>query len=288
MHLKVHINAKQEKSHMASTLTKFERFDLRSSGAGFTDWIKAFRGIGDRALVAALRAFDSEPTASGGNAHRSIHERVDRIGLPAQSRVFVTIHDFLSDPEACFSKIPDGDYYFASIKPGVHLAHVEDTQTIIDFVANYSERSEDGELGRELFISHNGEPVMSGHIIVEEGRGMEPHTLHGEFTIGNFNDFHRGFHTPEISLDRSFLGNVWAFRDALDPENQDWRDESKFKCNGGVEFTRTQMATEIHNAIQYIPHDGDLYLPGYYEILFERTGETAVRPVFIEAVVDGL
>lgn len=38
----------------------------------------------------------------------------------------------------------------------------------------------------------------------------------------------------------------------------------------------------------HIPHDGDYFMPGYYEVLFERVGENQTRPTLIEAIVEEL
>lgn len=66
----------------------------------------------------------------------------------------------------------------------------------------YCEATAEAELQREIFISHNGgNAVMSGHITIHDDG--EPNSMYSEFTIGNFNAFHRGFHTPEISMSRS-------------------------------------------------------------------------------------
>lgn len=257
-----------------------------TNGAGFSDWSRVALKTGNLALQSMLRKFDSEPGLHGRNAHHFIHDRLTTLQLPVQNCIFMPLKNFLQAPEDYFSVVPHGDYYFASIKPGTHLAHATTKEEVMEFMDSYASSASSTELSREVFISHNGEAVMSGHITISEDG--EPNSLYGEFTVGNFNRFHRGFHTPEISISRTRFGNQWLFRDALAAQNDDWRTSEQFPCFGGSAMSRIDMAQRINSALSYIPHDGDFILPGYYEILFERVDEAHTRPAFIEAVVDGL
>ncbi|HMR72679.1 MAG TPA: hypothetical protein PKD68_01580 [Candidatus Saccharibacteria bacterium] len=253
-------------------------------GAGFTDWSRVARETGNTALAAALRKFDSEPGLHARNAHHFIHDRLTTLGLPIQNCVFTPLKNILQHPEHYFSTIPQGDYYFASIKPGTHLAHATTKEEVMRFMDHYASNASAHELSREVFISHNGEAVMSGHVTVSDDD--EPNSLYGEFTVGNFNSFHRGFHTPEISVSRTLFGNKWLFRDALAARDNNWQTPEQFQCYGGNSMSRVDMAERITAALSCIPHDSNFLLPGYYEILFERVDETHTRPAFIEAIVD--
>ena len=253
-----------------------------TSGAGFSDWIKLAKQTGNHALINTLRKLDSEPTLSGEtNAHHHIHDRLKELGLPRQDCLFIPIQEFLANTEESFGSIPNGDYYFVSIEPGKHLAHAEDQESVVEFIQQYSDKAAEDERNKEIFLTHNGEAVMSGHIIVKDGE--IPNKLQGEFTIGNFNAFHRGFSTPEISVSREYR-NEWDFRGSLAAEDSDWRTLEEFECFGGVKMSRLEMAERINQAISCIPADNGLTLPGYYEVLFEKVNENHVKPVFIEAV----
>ncbi len=252
-------------------------------GAGFSDWHRALRDMGHYKTAAEIERIDPGNTAEG-NAHTVIARRLESIGLPVQAHIDVSLRDFVSDPYRYLDRIHQGDYYFASIVPGVHLAHGTDPAEVIAFAHSYAMTATEKQLDASIYISHNGEPVMSGHIIVKDD--AEPNTISCEFTTGNFNAFHRGSHTPEISVQRHDRRFAWEFRDSL--AGEDWRDCQLFPCQGGVELTRTTMATRIYDAISRIPHDGDYYLPGYYEVLLERAEGDATKPVFIEANLRGL
>lgn len=108
----------------------------------------------------------------------------------------------------------------------------------------------EAELQREIFISHNGDAVMSGHITIHDDG--EPNSMYSEFTIGNFNAFHRGFHTPEISVSRSDnRRQKWEFRDILDPGNTAWQTDEVFECFGKVTLSHPEMAQRIYDALSY-------------------------------------
>lgn len=256
----------------------------QTAGAGFSDWQKVAEVAGDQRLGKLLRSMDSQPAADGRNAHHRIHDKLALLELPRQQCLFISIEKFLDDPQRQFSLMPHGDYYFVSIKPGVHLAHATSKEEVLSFVLNYAAISSPDELHRELYISHNGEAAMSGHIIIKDD-GI-PNSIFSEYTIDNFNAFHRGFHAPEISFERTFQAGHYSFRGAL--EADDWRDTTRFECVGGVYLSRPAMAQYIKQAVEAIPHDDGYYLPGYYEVLFEKTSTQSVRPVFIEAVVKGV
>lgn len=259
-----------------------------TSGAGFSDWQRLARETGNVALWSALRKFDSEPTSVEKNAHHTIHDKLSALELPTERCFFATLGDFLNNPESYFESIEgSGDYYFASIKPGTHLAHAESKEQIVEFMQQYRETATETELQREIFVSHNGEAVMSGHITIHDDG--EPNSMYSEFTIGNFNAFHRGFHTPEISVSRSDdRRQKWEFRDILAPGDTAWQTDEAFECFSGVTLSRPEMARRIYDALSHIPQDGDYFMPGYYEVLLERTEDNRTRPTFIEAVVEGL
>jgi hypothetical protein len=124
---------------------------------------------------------------------------------------------------------------------------------------------------------------MSAHIVVSEHDGANADYM--EATVGNFNAFHRGTHSPEIIARRGLYAYTWEFRDILATET-DWRDETNYVCNGTITLTRPQMATQLYAALQHIPHEDTHYLPGYYEVLFERTADNHTKVAFIEAVVE--
>lgn len=250
----------------------------RSSGAGFTNWNKKARELGLASLADLTASMDSHSERPGVNAHRAIAEDLEAIGLPIQDYVAVKAQGFLDRPEYYLSKVPHGDYYFVSVIPGIHLAHESDTANIVEFVSDYLNKHPESD--PEIYISHNGEPVMSGHIIVKDD--MPPNTVHAEFTIGNFNDFHRGFATPEVTLHRPFNQFEWKFLGKLALENS----STKVESNSGVKLTRREIAQRALSAIKMIPHHDDHYLPGYYEVLLERSGETTTRAAFIEANLD--
>ena len=255
-----------------------------TSGAGFTDWKIRACEMGNKMLLNTLKTLDHEPASGGRNAHHDIFDRLKELDLPTQDCLFIEIKDFLKNPNKILDTMPDGDYYFTFIVPGIHLANTPNKQDVIDFVQTYYENLslEQREKSREIFISHNGDAVMSGHIIVNNNE--TPNNLHGEFTIGNFNAFHRGFTTPEILLERERM-NLWTFRGDLDPGDEDWRTLEEFDCFGGARLSRLVMAELINQAILHLPEDNGRLLPGSYEVLFERRYKNQILPTFIEAVV---
>lgn len=252
----------------------------RTRGAGFSDWQRKLKEIGKYDVAAFVETMDPGNTPEGDNAHTVIAEQLEMLGLPVQTYVNVPLGDFLANPEHILATIPDGEYYFASIIPGVHLAHGDTVDEVVEFARNYANDTSPRQLDQPIYISHNGEAVMSGHIIIKDD--AEPNTIISEFTVGNFNEFHRGFRTPEISANRHEHELEWTFREDLTPTN-DWRDDTQYTCQGGVTMTRPEMARRCYEAIQYVPHDGEYYLPGYYEVLFEHTTDNETKPVFIEA-----
>lgn len=258
-----------------------------TAGAGLTDWKRVAESLGYHSLSATMESLSPDNLPVGVNSHREIDNKLKLLDLPGQSCVYASLGEFLTDYDKFLSMIPDGDYYFVSIKPGVHLAHGMTAQEVIDFVYDYVAKNPDADMNQEIYLSHNGEPVMSGHVIINKGNGTF-NSIVSEFTIGNFNAFHRGFHSPEIALHRSDYRFEWGFRGELHSFNGDWRDEKTYMCNGGIELTRTEMAEIIYDAVTRIPHDGEYYLPGYYEVLLEKTSQNQTRPVFIEAVVGAL
>lgn len=253
------------------------------SGAGFSNWQEAARRYGNKALASVLERMDPGDMPNGVNAHTAIAERLKLLNLPIQTYISLPAGEFLHDPAAHLARISQGDYYFASIKPGLHIANTKNMDEVIDFVREFVMADPSPKnLAKEVYISHNGMPTMSGHIIVDKDE--TPNNINAEFTIGNFNLFHRGFQTPEITVRRRDRRFVWGFRGALATED-DWRNEDEqFVCNGGPKLSRPEMARRIYGAISRIPHDGDRYLPGYYEVLLENVDGYATRPAFIDAV----
>lgn len=253
------------------------------AGAGFSDYIRAAKQLGHDALARSLGQFDAGEQSGSRNPHCVITDRIKELGLPTQSYLGVSIEKFLSSPTAYLSQLPEGDYYFASIVSGTHLAHGNSPEEVISFVQEFAaSHPHQYQETQELYLSHNGEPVMSAHINIQDESA--PNAGYIEATIGNFNAFHRGSHSPEIIARHVGHSYEWEFRDALQPEG-DWHDSLVYPCNGGVWLTREQMASHIYEALGQIPHDGDYYLPGYYEVLFERTPTNRLRPAFIEAVL---
>lgn len=254
----------------------------RAAGAGFSDWQRAAQAIGNASLSRLIETMDPGDTPTGGNAHRSIQDRLAVLDLPRHEFIALPCAEFLANPTAYLSTLPDGDYYFASIIPGVHLAHASTAEQVAEFVER-AVASNPSLTTKELYVSHNGEPVMSSHIDIKDD-GV-PNSIVLEATVGNFNAFHRGQHTPEIIAWRD--GNhrlTWKFAGLLASEGA-WQTDELFPCNDGTELSRLQMATLLAAALQRIPHDEDHYLPGYYEVLFERRINLPPRAVFIEAVV---
>jgi hypothetical protein len=251
--------------------------------AGFSDWQVVARNLGHRSLTRTLELLDPGDKL-GTNNHAVIAERLKQLRLPVHSYTTPTIEDFLQSPETYFESLGSGDYFFASLIPGVHIAHANSRQEVFEFVRYAVQQHPELSLNKELYLSKNGEPVLSGHIIVESDDDLK-NSVHAEFTNGNFNLFHRGFTTPEVSVRHSRSGQYqWVFRGSLDSSKTDWRDEQVFVCNGGVELTRPQIATKIFEAMQLIPHDEQYLLPGYYEVLIERTPSGGTKPIYIEAI----
>ena len=251
------------------------------AGAGFSDWHRAARQIGNRALASLTSKLDPGDRF-GVNSHHAITTNIEAIGLPVQSYVTPGVSEFLTHPEEYFDLIPQGDYYFVSIKPGTHLAHEREPSEVIRFVESYLQQHP-GDTEQELYLSHNGDPLLSGHIVIRDD-GV-PNSLYSEFTVGNFNAFHRGSHAPEIIVQRAFNTFSWDFRDSLQAQEQHWRTEDTFPTYTGVCLSRLDIAQRVYDAIRHIPHDDDYYLPGYYEVLLERTVETATKASFIDAQI---
>jgi len=249
------------------------------AGAGFSDYIRTAKQLGHDALARSLEQFDAGEQSGSRNSHCVITDRIKELGLPIQDYIGVSVEKFLSSPADYLSQLPAGDYYFASIVSGTHLAHGNSPEEVIEFVREFATRH---GTDQELYLSHNGEPVMSAHISIHDEAA--PNAGYIEATIGNFNAFHRGSHSPEIIARHVGHSYGWEFRDALQPE-EDWHDTTAYQCNGGVKLTRQEMASHVYRALQQIPHDGDYYLPGYYEVLFERTPTNQLRIAFIEAVL---
>ena len=254
----------------------------QAAGSGISDYIRTARHLGYDALVSSLEKMDAGERLGRSNPHCVATERIRFLGMPVQEYIGMTVTDFLSSPYEHLATLPEGDYYFASIIPGTHLARSSSPEEVVAFIQEYADVHPNPDaLNQELYISHNGEPVMSAHIVVSDQEGSNADYL--EATVGNFNAFHRGAHSPEIIARRNLHSYAWDFRDELAGVN--WRDETVYTCNGGVSLTRTQMAMELYRALDHIPHDGLHYLPGYYEVLFERTPDNHLRAAFIEAVV---
>ena len=219
----------------------------------------------------------------GANAHRVIAERLEKLHLPTHNFISMSIDEFLDGPTEKMAELTDGDYYFASIVPGVHLAHCPDAEQVINFVKQF--KVQNPTSNEQIYISLNFESAMSGHIIVKDD--PEPNSIQAEFTTSNFNTFHRGQSTPEISISRSDYRFNWRFGSQLQTSDG-WRDEQLFECNSGLKLNRPQMAKKIFETIMKIPHDGHLFQPGYYEVLIEDIGNSRTRPVFIEAIPTSL
>lgn len=254
----------------------------QAAGSGISDYIRSARRLGYGALVATLERMDDGEKIGHSNPHCIATERIRTLGMPVQEYIGVPVATFLTEPSRYLSELPQGDYYFASIIPGVHLAHGNSPAEVIAFVQEFA-RTHPDDLTQELYVSCNGDPVMSAHIVVSEHEGANADYM--EATIGNFNAFHRGTHSPEIIARRGLYAYAWEFRDALATET-DWRDESAYACNGNVTLTRPQMAIQLYTALRHIPHDDTHYLPGYYEVLFERTTDNHTKAAFIEAVIE--
>lgn len=261
-----------------------ERLAEPMRGSGFSDWQRKMREIGNHHAAAYIERLDPDMTQGERNTHTRIAEELRMLELPIQQYISVPVHEFLAAPSMWLDHIADGEYYFASIVPSVHLAHGMNRTEVIELAEMYAQTVPESELRREIYISHNGEPVMSGHIIVRDDG--EPNTILCEFTTGNFNAFHRGSHTPEISVQRHYKQFSWGFRDQL-ADDIDWRTDEEFTCQGNIMLNRIEMAERIYDAITRIPHDGDYYLPGYYEVLLEHTVARETTPVFIEANFNG-
>lgn len=279
----------------------------QAAGAGFSDWKRASEQLGALGLYKIMTEFDvdnTDTTDEMASGRHAIVERLATLKLPMQPYVFARADDLLNNPDAVFSHIPHGDYYFVSIRPGVHLAHATTQAEILNFVADFVGKHPETHAAKEIFISHNGEALMSAHIFVKndsfEVGNKGPHggqnTIYAECTNRNFNAFHRGYTSPEIIVQRGAYGPnrfMWDFRGALQPPaGADWRTTERFTCFGGTQLSRAEMAQHLYTALQCIPHDKGHFLPGYYEVLFEhpRTVDNAlgqtngVRPVFIEAL----
>lgn len=255
----------------------------QAAGSGISDYIHTAQQLGYSALVTTLERMDAGERTGRTNPHCIATERIRRLGMPVQEYIGVSVEEFLSSPYDQLATLPKGDYYFVSIIPGVHLAHGENADEVVAFVKEYVESHPDSDSRQqELYVSHNGEPVMSAHIVVSDQEGANADYI--EATIGNFNAFHRGAHSPEIIARRGLHAYAWEFRESLSSTN-DWRNTTQYKCNGDVVLTRVDMATRLYSTLSYIPHDGTHYLPGYYEVLLERDDTHGLRPAFIEAVV---
>jgi hypothetical protein len=253
------------------------------SPAGLSDWGRAVKAIGNQGLANFIELMDPGNPGNHANTHTVIAERLRMLKMPSQPHVAVTVEDFIADPKRPFAQLGSGDYYFISIRPGTHLAHEESEAEVTSFVQNFAKESADpDDLRQELYLSRNGEPVLSGHIVVRAED--EPNSVYAEFTNGDFNSFHRGFRTPEIHVHRDRYRFMWEFGGSLTAAEGDWRTDDLFNCNGDVRLTRPEMARKIFAAISQIPHDGDAYLPGYYEVLLEKTEDGHARTAFIEAV----
>lgn len=255
----------------------------RAVGAGFSDWQRAARTIGSVSLSRFIETMDPGDTRDGSNAHRSIHERLATLDLPRHEFMAMPCQEFLKQPYEYLSRLPKGDYFFASIVPGIHLAHAATPEQVVAFVEASVARLPH-LASKELYISHNGEPVMSSHIDIKNDG--QPNTVVIEATIGNFNAFHRGQHTPEIIAWRDGSHRLtWCFKGALETADT-WQTDELFACNGNTQLSRIEMAALLFSALSHIPHDSDHYLPGYYEVLFERHDKLPPQPVFIEAITD--
>lgn len=250
----------------------------RKSG-GLHDWKAAIQKIGSRSVVDALRAIIPEQSPDGTNSHHLIAKRVEQLGLPSQTYTAPTMQDFLLDPDGSMPDDPDGQYYFVSVRQGVHLPRAS-REEAIGFIESYAAAYP--EFNGELYISHCQEPLLGGHVMIE--RGEQPNVVYGEFTVGDFHSFHRGKQAPEIICRRDMQRFEWNFRGSLEPKpDTSWHSDETYPSATGEPLSRPEMATAIYNAISQIPHDDGYYLPGYYEVLLERRGTHGIKPVFIEA-----
>jgi hypothetical protein len=256
----------------------------QAAGSGISDYIRAARHLGYDALISTLERMDDGERIGRNNPHCAATERIRLLGMPVQEYIGLPVSKFLGSPQDHLAMLPEGDYYFASIVPGVHLAHGNSPEEVVAFVENYVQSHPEQEaMSQELYISHNGEPAISAHIVVRDTPGANADYI--EATIGNFNAFHRGTHSPEIIARRRLYSYEWEFRDSLATDTG-WRDTTEYSCRGDINLTRPEIATQLYRALQDIPHDDTHFLPGYYEVLFERTSDYRLRPAFIEAVVD--
>lgn len=275
------------------SLHNFEQYEVSAAepspeamaGAGFSDWRRIAHRMGYDALAATIEQMDPSERMMGDNPHCTTAERLALLELPSQAYVAPTVAEFLVDPERYFAKLHEGDYYFLSIIPGVHLAHESSPAHIVEFVhAFVATHPQPAALSQRIYLSHNGEAIMSAHIIARADE--PPNTLYAECTVGNFNAFHRGAHAPELIAARHYQHRFsWDFRDSLS-EPRDWRDTTHFMGNYGVRLTRMDIVHHLQDAIACIPHDQDYTLPGYYEVLFERGPDNTLNPAFIEAVIE--
>jgi hypothetical protein len=248
--------------------------------AGFTDYLQAFKQLGIRSDL--IKSMDSPESPSGANSHRVIAEQLANLGLPVQQYANPNVRDFLLDPETYFQRLaPNGDYFFCSILPGDHLYHGDSPEEVAEFISQFAKNHPD-KLDTEIYLTHNGEAAMSGHIKIANDDA--PNTIFAEFTTGNFNLFHRGGSSPDITLSKIYHRFEWQWLGDLTlDDSRNWRSDQLFECYGGVQMSRGQMAQQIIAATASIPCDGDYYLPGYYEVLFEKTSDHSVTPVFVEA-----
>lgn len=254
----------------------------RGRGSGFSDWQRVAKETGNLALSAFLNPYDTGTATDHKNPHVENSRAIEQLGLPIQTFVSPSVSDFLQTPEEYFARLDEGDYFFASVEPGVHIAHATNSNDVVEFIKDYL-HTKPSEADRELYLSCNGEPVMSGHVFVD--REESPNPVMAEFTIDNFNAFHRGLHAPEISITRRASRRFeWIFNGDLSPRGGDWRTEEQFQCNGNVMMTRVEMARRAYHALSLIPHDDEYLLPGYYEVLLEKSGESSTKPKFIEYV----
>lgn len=255
----------------------------QAAGLGISDYIRTAKSLGHSALVRVLEKMDAGERPGHTNPHCVATERIASLGMPTQDYIGVPVGEFLAAPGRYLSLLPEGDYYFASITPGTHLAHGMSAHEVMAFVEAFARDHPDASsLAQEMYLSHNGEPVISVHIVIDDVPGANADYL--EATIGNFNAFHRGTHSPEIIARRGLYSYEWEFRDRLATDT-DWRDTAAYECSGGISLTRPEIAEQLYRALQHIPHDGDHFLPGYYEVLCERTPTGRLKPAFIEAVL---
>ena len=250
--------------------------------SGLSDWKRMVEAVGERSLAGFIESMD--PGNPGTvNAHRAIAKRVEALRMPGQRFISASVGDFADNPGLYLDQLAHGDYYFLSIRPGIHLAHAEDAADVVAFVRGFAaSHPSAADQNLELYLSRNAEPVLSGHIIVRDDAA--PNTIDAEFTNRDFVPFHRGLRTPEIHVHRSRNRFEWEFGSELAAPDGDWRTDEQFICNSGVRLSRPDMAHKIFSAIQCVPHDGDTYLPGYYEVLLELSTGTGTRATFVEAV----